>query len=234
MKSLEERLYEFILQSNIGAEDADDLDELFKKADGTQHSRPDYFLRGRSVIIEKKTLTKDPTESFNTWLNDLTKSDPWLSANWIVPTSAEQIISAHPEKEKFRSLLVNRLYRGFRNEIMKKASDQLLTTQRLLGLDNAVKGLFILNEKVEPFETSILVKEIETNLTRKKTGGELECLGIDFVMLISETVKDTKDGRYPCSLIISDHACNKGVIPFHMRDFIIRWSAFNGRPTLSC
>lgn len=233
MRSLEERLHEFILQSNLGAEDADDLDELFKKADGTQHSRPDYFLRGRSVIVEKKTLTKDPAESFNVWLNDLTKSDPWLSENWIFPTSAEQIISAHPEKEEFRSLLVNRLYRGFRNEVMRKASDQLLTTQRLLNLDNAVKGLFILNEKVEPFETSILVKEIEINLTRKKTDGELECLGIDFVMLISETVKDTKDGRYPCSLIISDHARNKEVIPFHMRDFIIRWSAFNGRPILS-
>jgi len=71
------------MHSNIGAEDADNLDGIFKKEDGTQHSRPDYLLRGRSVILEKKTITKDPTKELNSWLNKLTENDPWLAATGL-------------------------------------------------------------------------------------------------------------------------------------------------------
>ncbi|WP_213663067.1 hypothetical protein [Stutzerimonas stutzeri] len=232
MKALEKRLHDFIMHSNIGAEDADNLDSIFKKEDGTQHSRPDYFLRGRSVILEKKTITKDPTNDFNSWLNKLTEDDPWLAANWLTPMPVEQIIQAHPDKIKFRSKICDRLYRGLRNDIMQKASKQLLETQRLLGLDRAVKGLLLLNEKVEVFEEQILINEIEKNLSRIKINSEPECKGIDFVLLISETKADTKHNRYPCNLIISAHAYNKPIIPFHMRDFIIKWSNFNERPLI--
>lgn len=214
------------MASNKSNEDVDSISGLFDLGDGRSCKKPDYFLFARSVILEKKTLCKDRAPFFNEWLNKEAESDPWLSLNWLGSCSFEDLVARHPDPENFRRKAVSQFYKSFRNGIMRAAAKQLRLSQEFLQLHRSVKGLVVLNELVQSYGIRELAVEVEKNLGRD------ECEGLDFVLLISEIPVDHENRTFPCELIISDKAYNPGIIKFHMRNFLLGWSSFNGRPVI--
>ncbi|GAB3535479.1 hypothetical protein [Photobacterium alginatilyticum] len=207
-------------------EDVDALDHLFVGNHGNAVSKPDYFLFNRSVILEKKTLSNSPEDKINVWLNEEAKVDNELASIFRGTMHVEDIISAHPDKT-FRRKVINRAYRGYRNDVMRHANKQLRISSKHLGFDNAVKGLLVLNEAVSAFKHDSLV--IETEKALYKPDSKLD--SIDFVIIISETDLEHKSRNFMCSVLIDDKSESGDYIEMIIsKNLLIKWSIYNNRP----
>lgn len=224
INSLSTRFHEYIL-SFPDNEDADNLDEIFLKSDGTQSKKPDYFLCNRSIFVEKKTLTKDPQNKIDQFLDPLVKADNELRNCFVSSKSLEEVFTKYSKGKELKLKLLDKLYKGFRNDIMKHANKQLRLSVEHLKAQNAQKGLLILNEDVNNFHHEALIIEIEINLQRRQ---ELD--SIDFVLLISETERDLSTGIAPYSLIFSDNCNNISYVKLLIdNSLMIGWAAYNKR-----
>ena len=223
--TLESRFHEFILCDDTN-EDVDTLDHLFLKENGEAVKKPDYFLFDRSIILEKKTLNSEPDTKISDWLNEESKKDIHLANIFKGTMHVEDVIKLHPD-EAFRRKVINKAYRGFRNDVMRGANCQLRDSSKHLKLDRAVKGLLILNEKVSAFKHDSLVIETENALYNENSTLE----SIDFVVIISETVLEHSNSQFMCSVIISDKCEADDYIEMAIsKSLLIQWSIYNNRP----
>ncbi len=219
------RFHDYIL-SFPDNEDADCLDDLFQKIDGKQSKKPDYFICNRSIFLEKKTLEKNPINKVKKHLMCLIDEDTEFRLCWEKSKGLEEALDKYSKGEELRLKLLDKMYKGFRNDVMKKANKQLKNASEHLGKVNALKGLLILNEDVENFHHHSLLTEIEINLQKKN-----ESDSIDFVLLLSETSRDYAQGIAPYSVIYNENCTNVEYLKVLIENsLMLGWAAYNNRP----
>ncbi|UQA50994.1 hypothetical protein [Vibrio sp. ED002] len=217
------RFHEYLMSCDH-VEDVDELDELFAKSDGTQSKKPDYFLANRAIILEKKILLADPYDKVVDYIRELLDSDLEFLKVASVSHSIEEVFQRHPQGMSLKSKFLDKMYKGFRNNVMKPANKQLKNSSEHLGLNDAMKGVLLLNEDVDTFQHEHLVEEIQVQLTRKS-----ESEAIDFVILISETEREKSNGGSSYSVIYSESCDNIQYLKVRIENsLMLGWAAFSG------
>lgn len=139
---LEEKFKHFI-STSLGSICLDDMKESFEKGDGRQYQMADFLLKKDKIILEMKTLFSDRSQIVNEKLNDLTKTDLWLKNNWYGEVPLEELIEKHPNSVQFRQKKLDFAYRNIKENILKKANEQLGITKKILSIPKTIGGVSI-------------------------------------------------------------------------------------------
>ena len=224
-ESLDYKFHEFLM-SRYNIEDVDELDVLFTKNDGTQSKKPDYFFADRSIILEKKLLVADPQQKVVNYVHELMKSDSEFHKIVLTSNSIEEVFQQHSHGMKLKSKFLDKMYKGFRNNVMKSANKQLKNSAEHLKLTDSLKGVLLLNDEVDSFHHELLIEEIQVQLTRK---GESDA--IDFVLLISGTPRETSNRRMSYSVIYNQNCDSTQYLKVMIEnDLMLGWAAFTNSP----
>ncbi|HEM7527089.1 TPA: hypothetical protein U2J52_003328 [Providencia rettgeri] len=214
---LEEKFKHFI-STSLGSICLDDMKESFEKGDGRQYQMADFLLKKDKIILEMKTLFSDRSQIVNEKLNDLTKTDLWLKNNWYGEVPLEELIEKHPNSVQFRQKILDFAYRNIKENILKKANEQLGITKKILSIPKTIGGLVLLNDKVVSYDSNHLSTEILFHL---KTG---KFESIDFVIFISEI----NEGYIDLNLLLNSSTGNDEYVKWYFEsNFMFKWASYN-------
>lgn len=184
---LEERFERFALNLP-GAESIDALG-----LDSSGGPRADYLWRERSVVVEVKILRGDPQEKIDGMFEQLGKRDDFPIFYGQAP--AQRVLANLPDGDE----LLRKLYEKVSRAIEKNFRDakyQIDNTKKLLGLEDALGILVLLNPDVEAHDPVNVGKFVSEMLVKHAPP-----VAIDVIWLISEA--HFVGEAQPCILITS-------------------------------
>ena len=185
---LEERFERFAL-TLPGAESIDALD-----LDTSQGPRADYLWRERSVVAEVKTLRGDPQEKIDGMFDQLSKRDDFPI--FYGPAPAQKVLGNLPDGDALLRKLHEKVSRAIEKNF-RDAKYQIDNTKKLLGLQDALGILVLLNPDVEAHDPINVGKFVSEMLVKHAPP-----VAIDVVWLISEA--HFLGQGMPCILITSE------------------------------
>lgn len=139
-----EQRFETFAMTMPGAESIDALG-----LDRAPGQRADYLWRDRTVIVEVKTLRGDPQKKIDEMFDELRQREDFPLFFRTVP--ADKLLARLPDGEELLRKLTNKVRRGL-EAAFRDAKYQIDNTKRLLGLDDALGLLVILNPDIEAYE----------------------------------------------------------------------------------
>lgn len=217
MHDMEERVHRFALS----LEGAESIDEL--GLDTSLGQRADYLWRSRSVIVEVKTLRGDPQAKVDKTIDELRKRDdfPLILGSAPVDKVLGHLSDGAELLRKIHQAAMRSVEAAFRD-----AKGQIANTKKLLGLDDALGILVLLNPDIEALDPVNAGREISRLLQTRQHRG----WAIDVVWLLSEA--HYAHGAHPCIIIEGDK-----VDRFTWsNDFTAKlnrlWAQFNSSPIL--
>lgn len=183
---MEERFHRFAMQMR-GAESIDEL-----VPDTAQGQRGDYLWRGRSVIVELKVLTGDPTLKIDRAFETLSQRDDFPL--FVGPSPVDKIFRHLPDGKDQMRRLRQQVLRSTESAF-RDAKRQVTNTKQIFGLDDALGILVVLNPSIEALSPVDVGKELSRLLERRQT----DEWAIDVVWLLSEAHRF--GDAHPCILI---------------------------------
>lgn len=189
MHEMEERFHRFAL-SLEGSESVDEL-----RLDTSMGQRADYLWRSRSVIVEVKTVRGDPQDKVDKTIDELGKREdfPVILGSAPVDNVLERLPDGAELLRKLHQAVMRSVEAAFRD-----SKRQIANTKALLGLDDALGILVLLNPDIEALDPVDTGREI----SRLMQNRQQQDWTIDVVWLLSEA--HFAQGAHPCILIEGD------------------------------
>ncbi|EMR0512945.1 hypothetical protein RY963_000949 [Stenotrophomonas maltophilia] len=218
LSDMETRFHTFALTVE-GAEAIDDL-----LLDTREGQRADYLWRSRSVIVELKVLRGDPQAKVDSTFEELSKRDDYPVIFGEV--AAHKVLAHLPDGVEQLRRLHQKVMRSV-EAAFRDAKGQIANTKRLLGLDDALGILVLLNPDIEALDPINVGKEI-SRLMQQRQG---DTWAVDAVWLLSEAhmVGDAQ----PCIIIESDKVDRFSWADEFLPSLNTQWGAFNNSPVLT-
>lgn len=214
---LENNVKKFIIDHEKGIS-IDDIQHKFRKSNGQNHKMADYLIADNKIILEMKSLFTDRVGNINEKLNELVKTDGWLAKNWYGTVHLEDLIKKHPDSERFRHNVMNFAYENIKTKVIKEANKQICKTKEVLGLNDSIGGVILLNDNVFSHNADYLSDAILYLLATQKYPS------VEFVVYISKLI----DKRVDFCVLIDGESKNKKYINWYMNNvFLVNWSSFN-------
>lgn len=208
---LEERFERFAL-TLPGAESIDAL-----SLDNSGGPRADYLWRERSVVVEVKILRGDPQEKIDGMFEQLSERDDYPIFYGHAP--AQKVLANLPDGDTLLRKLHEKVSRAIEKNF-RDAKYQIDNTKKLLGLEDALGVLVLLNPDVEahdPINVGKFVSEMMINHTPP--------VAIDVVWLISEA--HFAGQGMPCILITSQRMRRLAWADSWLPGLNEQWAHFN-------
>lgn len=215
---METRFHTFALTVE-GAEAIDDL-----LLDTREGQRADYLWRSRSIIVELKVLRGDPQVKVDSTFDELSKRHDYpvifgqVAAHKVLahlPDGAEQLRRLHQK-------VMRSVEAAFRD-----AKGQIANTKRILGLDDSLGILVLLNPDIEALDPIDVGREI-SRLMQQRQG---DIWAVDVVWLLSEA--HAVGGADPCIIIEGDKVERFSWADAFLSALNTHWGAFNNSPVLT-
>lgn len=218
ISDMEARFNRFALTVE-GAEAIDDL-----ALDTREGQRADYLWRSRSVIVELKVLRGDPQLKVDSTFDELSKRKdcPVIFGQVAVDKVLRHLSDGDEQLRRIRQKVMRSVEAAFRD-----AKGQIANTKRLLGLDDALGILVLLNPDIEALDPINVGQEI-SRLMQHRQG---DVWAVDAVWLLSEA--HVVDGAQPCIMIESDKVDRFPWTDAFLRSLNTQWGAFNNSPVLT-
>ncbi|EJT7372474.1 TPA: hypothetical protein JLR35_000638 [Escherichia coli] len=214
---LENNVKRFIVEHEKGIS-IDDIHHKFRMKDGQNRKMADYLIDNKKIILEMKSLFSDRVKNVNDKLNELVKTDSWLAKNWHGAIHLEELIKRHPDSKRFRNDIMNFAYENIKTKVVKEANKQINATKDVLGLNDSIGGLILLNDNVFSHESNYLSDEILYLLGTKRYSS------VEFVVYIAKLI----DKQVDVCVLLDSQSKNKNYIEWYMNNiFLLNWASFN-------
>lgn len=225
--TLESRFARFL----DGLPGAESIDLLALPDDPRHRRKADYLLANRSVIVELKTLTEDPSHKVEATADKHRGREDWPL--FYGTANVRKVLSNLPDGESIYGKLVNALGRSVETAV-RSAEVQVTHTRRVLGLPNAAGLLVILNDSIDVLDPYVAGHRVAHLMRRPRTGNS-EAEKLDFVWLLFESHAMGMVGGLPAAPSFLINGDGKDRFPwfkhFH-HDVVRRWAVSNGGITL--
>jgi len=202
-----------------GAECIDDL-----ALDTARGQRADYLWRNRSVVVEVKTLRGDPQEKIDRMVDELSEREDFPVFYGRAP--ADKVFGHLPDGQHLLGRLHEKVVRsveaGFRD-----ARRQIINTQKVLGLADALGVLVLLNADIEALDPITVGQFVSKLMVHRQGAGH----AVDLVWLISEA--HTVEHAQPCILIEHDSLARFEWADAWVAPLNGRWARFNDSALIS-
>lgn len=186
-------------------------------------------MAAKTNVVETKSLTGNRAQPFNEWLNKKAQTDRWLQASWLGSEHAEDLFARHPEGTELKAQALDYFYGSVVSNLMQKAMPQLRATKQVLSLPNAMCGVALLNDTDNSFEALELEMTLAKHLSKRGEDGSRLCGPNDFVLLVSQTPKDTASKRLYLGLIIAPDCASPDMVYWYvMQSLRYRWASEHG------
>ncbi len=215
---MEARFHRFALTVE-GAEAIDDL-----PLDTREGQRADYLWCSRSVIVELKVLRGDPQAKVDSTFDELSKRDDYPVMFGHV--AAPKVLAHLPDGAEQLRCLHQKVMRSV-EAAFRDAKRQIANTKRLLGLDDALGILVLLNPDIEALDPISVGKEISCLMQHRQ--GNI--WAVDVVWLLSEA--HLVGEAQPCIIIESDKVDRFTWTDAFLSSLNTQWGAFNNSPVLT-
>lgn len=215
LHEMEERFQRFAM-TLPGAESIDEL-----SLSTLQGKRADYLWRGRSVVAEVKVLRGDPQIKIDGMFAELSKR---IDFPVIVGEVAAHKVLAHLSDGKD---LLGALHEKVSRSVeanFRDAKRQIANTKTLLGLDDALGILVLLNPDIEALHPGNVGKFVSQLMLNRQS----DVWSIDVVWLITEA--HFTGNALPCVLIEGSRMDRFTWADAWVPNLNERWAAFNNSP----
>ena len=183
---MEDRFHRFAMQMP-GAESIDAL-----VPGTTQGRRADYLWRDRSVVVELKVLTGDPSPKIDRAFDKLAQRDDFPL--FIGPSPVDKVFRHLTDGDEQMRRLHQQVMRSTESAF-RNARHQVINTKNIFGLDDTLGILAVLNPHIGTLSPVDVGKELSRLLERMQS----DCWAIDVVWLLSEA--HVVAGAHPCIVI---------------------------------
>lgn len=215
---MEERFHRFAMS----LEGAQSIDELAPRT--YKGRRADYLWRDRSVIVEVKTLRGDPQPKIDEFVDELSLRPDFPVILGSAPL--DKVLARLPDGQeqllKILQIVMRPVEKAFRS-----AKEQITGTKQLLGLDDALGVLVLLNPDIEALDPRNIGHEISRRLQQRQENDWT----VDLVWLLSEA--HLLHGAQPCILIEGSRTSRFPWADSYTDHLNGRWIAFNDSPMLA-
>ncbi|RKG53227.1 hypothetical protein D7V64_07190 [Acinetobacter cumulans] len=214
--NLNEKFKKFADQEYESIDDIIDLKFFGKKAD--------YFIFDRSWILEVKFLETERQNSINNYINQLADHDPDFP-NFYGKVHVEDLINKHKNPSVIRNQLCDYASRNLK-EILRKADKQILATKNVVGNNNCIGILVILNERNDFYDQDFILQEISLLLHRKDEVEGYHRKNVQAIWYIHEYTVEQK--KYAFSSFFIGPTANYDSIQSLTTILNLDWISFNG------
>lgn len=218
MHEMEARFQSFAM-SMEGAESIDDL-----PIDTSLGQRADYLWRGRSVVVEVKLLRGDPQDKINKMFDELQKRDDFPV--FLGKVNVHKLVEDLPDGPDLLRRLHQKVMRST-EAAFRDAKDQIASTKRLLGLQDALGVMVLLNPDIEALDPVNVGQEISRLMEKRQH----DTWSVDVVWLLSEA--HFMENASPCILIEGSKSSRLPWADAYLATFNDRWAGFNNSPMIN-
>jgi hypothetical protein len=206
-----------------------DLLELTQKQQDA--NKADYFLHGRQVICEQKSLVSDRTFKAEEILNTYKHRPEWPI--FFGRNSSARILERFPDKDEINQKLLDAVSKRIEDDI-KLANRQLRSTKETFELPKAAGLVVILNELVFSLKPNVIAFRVRKALQKKTREGKPRFPDISAVLVIHTahriTIHDQLDAL-PILSIKNEYA-SQPIEQSIVTELVKEWSHFEGIPIL--
>lgn len=217
MHEMEARFHRFAM-SLPGAEAIDEL-----RLDTSNGQRADYLWCDRSVIVEVKTLRGDPQAKVDKAIDELSKRKEFPLIYGSAPL--DKVLSQLPDGAELLRKLLQAAMRVVESAF-RDAKGQIANTKKLLGMDDALGILVLLNPDIEALDPVNAGKEISRLMQRRQ-----QEWAVDVVWLLSEA--HFAYDAHPCIIIEGDSIDRFPWAGAYASQLNESWAAFNNSAMLT-
>jgi len=212
-------------ESFIGTCDGyENIDLLLRSNDPPGKNRADYFLHGRTVIVEQKTLEVDPTTRPQKYADKLMAEGRLIAFGQV----STKMFSDDIQREFVLDLTKNL------DAIVAKADRQTEDTRQIFSIPDALGVLVILNEKASMLDPEVIYYGLANVFKKKSPDGSLRYPANDGVILIPEAhaINTHRGPRIDLKRFTSPHGrVNERFIRF-CDELFESWAKYNGVPLI--
>ncbi len=223
--SLEERVLHF-LGTRPGAESIDKLTLTPAQRDA---EKADFFLAGRTVVCEVKSLQTDTKAKIQALMEPLLESEhaPIFYGKW----TTDNVLKHFPDGETIKRQVFDAVTSAVQT-LFRKANRQIRTTKDEFGLPLAEGALVIANDLVEVLSPEVIAHKIRDLFRKRTPEGKLQFPEINVVWIICEThFVEVSPGMkgIPAFIFGRDGKTSAGEV---IDGFQSEWAAAHGVPLL--
>jgi hypothetical protein len=220
MTALKDR-FEAFIRTFDGFEE---IDTLVKHSDPIGKNRSDYLLRRREIIVEQKSLERNPLARPQNYANKLMAQGRLIAFG----TVSTRIFSEELQREFFLDLA------KIVDAIVAKADQQTEDTRDIFSVPDALGVLVILNEKASMLDPQVIHYALANVFQKRAADGSPRYPANDGVILIPEAHAITTPfgRRIRLMRFTSPHRrANDRFLRFS-NGLFKGWSEFNGVPLI--
>lgn len=215
---MEERFERFAM-TLPGAESIDAL-----KLDTGGGQRADYLWRDRSVVVEVKRLKGDPQDKVDRTIDELSKREDFPVHLGSAPV--DKVLGQLPDGAELLRKLLQAAMRSV-EAAFRDAKGQIANTKKLLGLDDALGVMVLLNPDIESLDPVNVGQEISKRIQKRQEAD----WAVDVVWLLSEA--HFANDAHPCIVIEGDRVERFPWADEFVSQLNYRWAAFNNSRMLT-
>ena len=226
MPSALERRFLSFLASLPGAES---LDILLAGRRYSGERRADYLLFGRRVIVEVKSLETDTSPKVETEMERHRERNDFPLIYGEVELS--KVLKHLPDGKEINERIFLRTTRSV-EDATRSAEDQIENTARLLGLNEAVGVLVLLNQGVEILTPEVVASRVAMLMRRTNDDGSPRS-PIAFSWLLFESHMVANGPAEKALPMIALQGPLASAFPWfdeHLTYLQIAWAQYNGHP----
>lgn len=226
--TLEKRFFNF-LETLPGAED---IDKLAIPPEYKDTQKGDFFLFGRRVIVEVKTLQADPEGKVEETIDPL-RLRPEMPV-FYGRVNVSNILKYFPEKEAIQKKIYERTSRSI-EQAVRSADKQIAATKKVFGTPDALGLLIFLNESVEFLAPELIVRKTGEMLVKSNGDNILRYPNVAGAIIftechIAEEIKFTN--ALPFIMLEGPSADSFPDYQKVTETLMSGWAAFNGVPLI--
>lgn len=227
MANLQQR-FEAFIKTVRGFES---IDELLKDVHLEGKRRADYLLWDRRVIVEQKTLVKDPADKPQKFVNRL------LSRGRILAYgrhSTDRIFADMPDGDEQRRRMLLSITKGLEADFAD-ADKQTRDTREIFSIPDAAGIVVILNVSAPTLRPDLIRYGLDQVLLKRRDVDSIRYPHNDGVIMISEAHTDvSRPGRgAPCFASPTPNSRSEQLVIAFSNSLVQAWADFNGIPCAS-
>jgi hypothetical protein len=223
--SLKGRFERFMLSGDF----AESIDALTITDQVPGRRKADYLARGRSVIIEQKSIDHDIDARIRAFLGDLVREHGPLDGEHVTLAGIIDAVVKLPRGNRFklrlRAILTQRI-----DDYIAEADKQARDTRLTFSIPEAVGVVVLLNEHAPLIEPDYFMDKAWDMFHKELEPGILRYPHNQVAILISEAHRVvSEDGceRIPVETIFSDAGARNPVAESIAQELRERWAGFN-------
>lgn len=226
--TLENRFFKFLET----LPEAENIDHLAIPQEHKDSQKGDFFLFGRRVIVEVKTLQADPEGKVEETIEPL-RVRPEMPV-FYGRVEVSNILNYFPEKEAIEKKIYERTSRSI-EQAVRSADKQISATRRLFCTPDAFGILIILNESVEFLAPELIVRKTGEMFVKSNDDGTLRYPNIAGAVIFTEChVAEEIKFTDALPFIMLEGPSASAFIDYQKitEALMSGWAAFNGVPLI--